>query len=140
MAVVQSYADCQSNAAGLSRQTAPKFLPSRAAVSALENSADIFAAGYARAGRETPRCALSRIKRRVNNFGIRWIHYHIATASAGLVRRGRLQDHFPTFACISCLEEPAFAAVRPQIPHCRDVSDLRFLGIDNNARNGAAVF
>ena len=42
-------ANCQTNAASLSGKTAAEFFPACATVSALENSADVFAPGHARA-------------------------------------------------------------------------------------------
>src|SRR5262249_1642372 len=54
-------ADCQTDPAGLPGKTAAEFLPGAAAVRAFENSSDIFAAGHARAGSETPWRPLARI-------------------------------------------------------------------------------
>src|SRR5882724_4823996 len=133
-------ADGQTYAAGLSGQTAAKFLPTRATVGALENSPDIFPASHAEAGSETPWCALSRIKRRINCLPVRWIEHHIATSSARVVWSSCFQNQFPCFARIRGLEQSAFAAIRPEVAHCSGVGDVRFFGIDNNPSNGTAVF
>src|SRR5262249_55313306 len=70
-------ADRQTNATRLSRQTVAELLPSRATIRALENSADVFAASHSGTRIETPRCALSGIKHRVNRLCVRRIEDHI---------------------------------------------------------------
>ena len=80
-------ADCQTNPASLPGKTAAEFFPGSAAVGALENSADIFAAGHARTGSETPRRSLARIQRCVNNLRIRRIERDIATTRMRVMRR-----------------------------------------------------
>ena len=56
------------------------------------------------------------------------------------MRPGRLEDQLPRFAAISCFKQTALAAVGPQMPHRRDIGDVRIFWIDNDARNGAAIF
>src|ERR1043166_5639073 len=56
------------------------------------------------------------------------------------MRRICLQNCLPSFTAVGCFVETAFAAICPQISHCRDISDLGILGIDYNARDTAAVF
>ena len=56
------------------------------------------------------------------------------------MRRGGLQDWFPRFAPIGRLKQAAFATVRPQMTHRRDINHVRPFWIDNDARNRVAVF
>src|SRR4029079_17425724 len=107
---------------------------------ALENSPDIFTVSHAEAGSETPRCALSCIKRSVNCLRVRWIDHHLATPRARVVWGSCFQNQFPCFARVSGLEQSAFAAIRPEVARSSGVGDARFFGIDNNARNGTAIF
>ena len=96
--------DCQTNAASLPGKTASKFFPGATAVGALENSTDIFAAGHARAGSETPRRPLARVERCVNNLRIRRIEHDIATTRLRVVRRLCVQYQLPSLARIRCFK------------------------------------
>src|SRR5580700_220627 len=88
----------ESDSSSLRWKSATQFLPRRTAVCAFENSPDIFAVGRVRAGNETPRRTLTRVKRRIDNLRIVRIENHVATAGARVVRRIRLQDQLPVFA------------------------------------------
>src|SRR5205823_14293301 len=111
-------ADRESDATSLRWQSSSKFLPTRAAFRAFENAANILAVRCVRPREKAPRCALPRIKRRINNFRIAWIEKHVAAACARIVWRWRLQNKFPSLAAVSCLKQSAFAAVGPKMTAC----------------------
>src|SRR4029077_7109654 len=100
-------ANGQTDTAGLSRQTAVKLLPLCATIGALENSADIFTTGQVRAGSKTPRGALSRVKRSIDDFRVRRIDHHIAAARTRVVRSRCVQGQFPVLARIGRFKQPA---------------------------------
>ncbi len=128
----------EADSTGLAGQTARAFFPGRAAVCALENSADIGAVGRRYSVGKRPRCALARIHSRVDDFRISRIERDIAAPGSGVVRGRRVQDEFPGLAAVSCLEQAAVAAIFPEVPQRRDVGDFRFRRMDDQARDRPA--
>src|SRR5205823_10636884 len=104
-------ADCQTDPASLPWKTAAEFFPRSSTVGALENSTDIFAAGHARAGGETPRRPLPRIQRCVNSLRIRRVKRDFPTACVRVVRRRCVKDQYPSLARHRGLKQSAITTV-----------------------------
>ncbi len=82
----------KTNSASLTGKTSSKLFPGSAAIGAVKNPADVFAARHARARGKTPRCPLPRVQHGVKNLRIRWIERDIATTRLRIMRRRCLQD------------------------------------------------
>src|SRR5438309_2127292 len=90
-------------------------MPWPTSVRTLENAANVFTIGRGNTVSETPRCAASPVKRRVNYFRIVRRHRDINTAHTRGLRRGRSQDRFPRFSRVSRFEQTPVTPIRPKI-------------------------